>query len=197
MTIGQPAVSARKVGILLGIGIFFLPIIFAWFTLRRGYSKLARIVSLGWMALWLVIGALGQGAPPPSSVKTTPRATTVQEKTAEEIEAERLSDLRKQYERNPATALTLEASGEKGGFDTVLIISGTLTNAADFAVKDVRIECELFGNSGTRVGRVSQTLFEIVPANGSKSFRELNMGFMGGAGQVSTYRCEPNRAVKQ
>jgi hypothetical protein len=61
----------------------------------------------------------------------------------------------------------------------------------------VRIECELFGNSGTRVGRVTQTLFEIVPANGSKSFRELNMGFMGGAGQVSTFQCRPTRAIKQ
>lgn len=38
----------RKVSILLGIGIFLMPYIFAWFTLREGYSKPARFISFGW-----------------------------------------------------------------------------------------------------------------------------------------------------
>lgn len=38
----------RKVSILLGIGIFIMPYIFAWFTLREGYSKPARFISFGW-----------------------------------------------------------------------------------------------------------------------------------------------------
>ena len=43
----------RKVSILLGIGIFMMPYIFAWFTLREGYSKSARFISFGWL-LFLV-----------------------------------------------------------------------------------------------------------------------------------------------
>lgn len=43
----------RKVSILLGIGIFIMPYIFAWFTLRDGYSKSARFISFGWL-LFLV-----------------------------------------------------------------------------------------------------------------------------------------------
>lgn len=43
----------RKVSILLGIGIFMMPYIFAWFTLREGYSKSARYISFGWL-LFLV-----------------------------------------------------------------------------------------------------------------------------------------------
>lgn len=43
----------RKVSILLGIGIFLMPYIFAWFTLREGYSKPARFISFGWL-LFLV-----------------------------------------------------------------------------------------------------------------------------------------------
>lgn len=43
----------RKVSILLGIGIFIMPYIFAWFTLREGYSKAARFISFGWL-LFLV-----------------------------------------------------------------------------------------------------------------------------------------------
>ena len=47
----------RKVSILLGIGIFIMPYIFAWFTLREGYSKSARYISFGWF-LFLVFANL-------------------------------------------------------------------------------------------------------------------------------------------
>jgi hypothetical protein len=43
----------RKVSILLAIGICLMPYIFAWFTLREGYSKSARFISFGWL-LFLV-----------------------------------------------------------------------------------------------------------------------------------------------
>lgn len=43
----------RSVSILLGIGIFIMPYVFAWFTLREGYSKPARFISFGWL-LFLV-----------------------------------------------------------------------------------------------------------------------------------------------
>lgn len=46
----------RKVSILLGIGIFIMPYIFAWFTLREGYSKLARFISFGWLLFLMFIG---------------------------------------------------------------------------------------------------------------------------------------------
>ena len=38
----------RNVSILLGIGIFIMPYVFAWFTLRKGYSNAARFISFGW-----------------------------------------------------------------------------------------------------------------------------------------------------
>ena len=34
-----------RTGVLLAIGIFIMPYIFSWFTLRKGYSNLTRIVS--------------------------------------------------------------------------------------------------------------------------------------------------------
>lgn len=45
--------NPRKISILLAIGIFMMPYIFAWFTLREGYSKLVRYISFGWL-LFLV-----------------------------------------------------------------------------------------------------------------------------------------------
>ncbi len=47
MNSAQP--PTRKVSILLGIGIFFIPLIFAWFTLRKGHSTLARVLSFVWL----------------------------------------------------------------------------------------------------------------------------------------------------
>lgn len=45
----------RTIGILLGIGILFIPIIFTWFTLRKGYSTNAKAISFTWLILCLFI----------------------------------------------------------------------------------------------------------------------------------------------
>ncbi|EMF5518819.1 DUF4236 domain-containing protein [Acinetobacter baumannii] len=45
----------RKVSFLLGFGIFWMPYIFSWFTLRSGYSNRARWISFIWMILVLII----------------------------------------------------------------------------------------------------------------------------------------------
>lgn len=39
----------REVGIFLFIGIFFIPYIFSWFTLRKGHSNRSRILSFLWL----------------------------------------------------------------------------------------------------------------------------------------------------
>lgn len=41
----------RNVNFLLFIGIFLLPMIFSWFTLRKGYTTTARVVSFLWLAV--------------------------------------------------------------------------------------------------------------------------------------------------
>ena len=50
---GKP--TKRPVGFLLGFGILLLPVIFAWFTLRKGHSTLAKIISFGYLALTIII----------------------------------------------------------------------------------------------------------------------------------------------
>jgi hypothetical protein len=46
--------GSRSVGLALALGIVFVPFIFAWLTLRRGYSTLARVVALSYMAALFV-----------------------------------------------------------------------------------------------------------------------------------------------
>ena len=58
-TLSQPPLQAqqpitRKVSVLVGLGIFLFPLIFAWFTLRAGHSTLSRVVSFIWLALSII-----------------------------------------------------------------------------------------------------------------------------------------------
>lgn len=191
MTDSTPdAVTPRKVSLLLGIGIFLLPIIFSWFTLRKGYSVLARVISLGWLAVVVIATIVNPPAAPTGGDQSGQASqTAVAPKTPEQIAEEDAERLAAAYRRNPDTALKLTVSrGTKVGFETILEISGTIENAASFDIKDPEIECLLFGPSGTQVGRVRATLYEIIPANGPKAFRELSMGFMGSE-QVANYTC--------
>ena len=45
--------TQKPVSMLLGIGIFLFPIIFAWFTLRQGYSTVSRAISMVWMIIYV------------------------------------------------------------------------------------------------------------------------------------------------
>lgn len=49
----SPNHGQRNVSLLLGVGIFFMPYLFAWFTLRQGHTTLARFASFGWMILFI------------------------------------------------------------------------------------------------------------------------------------------------
>jgi len=50
--------SPRRLGIPLGMGIVLLPAIFAWFTLRRGYSSSTRIAAFVWLGVNLVFAVV-------------------------------------------------------------------------------------------------------------------------------------------
>ena len=52
-----PVVAQGRMTFLLGVGIFFMPYIFAWFTLRDGYSVISRVMSFVWLLI-VVIGLM-------------------------------------------------------------------------------------------------------------------------------------------
>ena len=47
----------REIGLGLALGIAALPVIFSWFTLRRGFTTPSRVVAFLWLAVFLGIGA--------------------------------------------------------------------------------------------------------------------------------------------
>lgn len=110
----------RKVSFLLGLGIFLFPLIFAWFTLRQGYSTLAKAISFIWLVLSLFIvlaPAANKGSPtstpeiqsaaaiqneqPASTENQATEPTPAPEPTAIEISA---GELFANYEANEVAA---------------------------------------------------------------------------------------------
>ena len=65
----------KKLPVWLIIGIILIPIIFAWFTLKQGYSKTARIISFAWMVFGIVIFALLPTPPKPAADDNIPTHT--------------------------------------------------------------------------------------------------------------------------
>lgn len=188
----------RRVSVLLGVGIFLLPWLFAWFLLRKGHSTLSRVVGFIWLALIVLVTFAPRapdGAPPakagPAAASLSPEEIAKAEREAKaEADAAAAAAAEKEVRRHPERSLSFGTiSGQKGGFETVLILNGSIKNGSNFAMKDADIKCTLTGPSGTVVGSVRETLFEIIPAHQSKRFRELNMGFMGST-QVANFNCE-------
>jgi hypothetical protein len=69
---------SRSLGarLLLGVGVLFMPYLFAWVTLLKGFSGTYRFWSFVWMILLLLGLAFGNSKSPKSSSTTTSTATS-------------------------------------------------------------------------------------------------------------------------
>ena len=67
--------EAQGLSTKLKIGIFFLPFIFAWFTLKKGVSTQAKIISFVWLLVYLGAGGGSQSENPAkqSASNSSPR----------------------------------------------------------------------------------------------------------------------------
>ena len=76
---------------------------------------------------------------------------------------------------------------EKGGFGLAMVATLTIKNTNSYSVKDLGIDCEMPGNSGTAIQHINQTIYEIIPASSEKTFRAVNMGLLHS--QASSAKC--------
>src|SRR5690606_18291640 len=67
----SPQPARRTVGFGLGLGIFLVPLVFAWFLLRQGHSAASRVIGFAWLALFLFGVAGSERASTESSVKSS------------------------------------------------------------------------------------------------------------------------------
>lgn len=81
--------------------------------------------------------------------------------------------------RNPHRNITMQNfDWSKSGFGSIMMASFRLKNENGFAVKDIAITCGLFAKSGTQLSTARQVIYEIIPAKSTRTFREVNLGFI-------------------
>ena len=108
ITVALPAVPAepnRNVGMLLGVGIFFLPFVFVWFLLRQGHTTLAKALGFGWFAFCLFATVLnptpGQSSAMSASASAGATEPARQAEMAMTVTADQLFDA---YDANEVAA---------------------------------------------------------------------------------------------
>lgn len=76
----------------------------------------------------------------------------------------------------------------RGGFGSVLLLDATLENLSSGNAKDVQVACEIIGSSGTVIHTLTQTIYQVVPANKVVRVRGVSMGFANSQG--ATINCD-------
>lgn len=112
----------RSVGVLLGIGILFIPLIFSWFTLRKGHSTLSRVVALLWAgSTILFIGGVNQGSEMIRKAELRAANVNVQEPESESVTKVNIRDILADYSNN-------EIGADNKYKGTVIEVSGTVSS---------------------------------------------------------------------
>lgn len=166
------------------------PLEAGWVEEQRRKS---RMTTFGWIIGIIVVIAIA--AANNGTENTSPgapaQATTLPEKPLTPAEQKALAAKRAIEEAKAAPEKFLKltsTSATKGGFDTVMILSGTVRNTSPIKVKDPEIECHIFSETKTVLGSVTETIFKEIPAGASVRFADERMGFANSRWQF--YSCE-------
>lgn len=105
-----------------------------------------------------------------------------EEQEKERIEKEKIKkeEFNKNLARsNPEQFLEIvKFSWSKEGFGNVMEANFTIKNKAPIDIKDFEVRCEHSAASGSLIDSNNQTIYDIVKANSTRTFRNVNMGFI-------------------
>lgn len=156
MTAEITAGTPKKVGIGLGVGIFLIPIVFAWFLLKDGYSKLSRILAFGWFGLSILITVASPKDSPPTANPNHPNAVANAAAPTPEITAFYLN---RKYEANEVSA---DDAFKGKTYIVVGRISGITKNGFDHIIVELESEkmsagvyCYMANNLKSQVASLS------------------------------------------
>ena len=83
--------------------------------------------------------------------------------------------------------LKLDSSWRRDGFDLIMMADFTIENSSEYDIKDIKIKCVHYSNSGTEIDSNSDTIYEIVKSLSTRFFYDFNMGFIHS--QVGSSSC--------
>ena len=92
------------------------------------------------------------------------------------------------YKVQAMAATKLDVSWSKSGFGSVMMVNFTITNDSDLKIKDIKIRCTHYSQSGTKIDQNTSTIYEIIEDHSKKIISDFNMGFIHT--QVHSTRCE-------
>jgi hypothetical protein len=122
---------------------------------RRTFKVLLGLVVLGGL-----INVVSQQSPRPSSPATGDLAAA----TPNEVVRRKIS--------------IEKWSWSKDGFANVMVADFLFRNDNPFPVKDLTVKCVHSAPSGTKIDENTRTIYEIIPAHGTKRVQNFNMGFI-------------------
>ena len=64
------------------------------------------------------------------------------------------------------------------GFDNIMEADFTITNGSRYDIKDIRIRCNHYAKSGTKIDSNTRTIYDIIKAGETRRFTKFNMGFI-------------------
>ena len=76
----------------------------------------------------------------------------------------------------------------KVAYGSIMKVNFEIANFNPYAVKDIEIKCTHYGPSGTEIDSNTRTIYDVIPADGSKKFKNFSMGFIHE--QAATTSCE-------
>ena len=89
-------------------------------------------------------------------------------------------------EAKPESYITMRPTyGRAFGMGT---ISGTLTNSAPYAIKDMKLKCKVVSETNKTLARYRPVILKRVPANGSITFGPIDVGYVDP--QAAVIYCE-------
>lgn len=183
----QPNSSpTKKVGILLGLGILFIPYIFSWFTLQKGYSTSAKAISLGWLGLVVVMFL----ASPKNTEQRNTATTLSSSSTSSTTTTSAVSTPSESPKESALRQAKIDFSWSKGGFGSIMEADFTIENPSNYAIKDIEVTCTHFANSGTEIDSNTRTIYESVPSRGKKVVKNFNMGFIHSQAKKTSCKIE-------
>ncbi len=117
----------------------------------------------------------------------TPEEIKVEE---EQMKEDRLNEMRK----SPLNYIEIvKESWYLGGFGSIPIHTITFKNKAQVDYSNIEIEAKYYANSGDLLDSKTYTIYDILPANSTKTFKDINMGFTNN--QVTKSHVEITGAV--
>lgn len=108
----------RKVGSLLVIGIIFIPVIFGWLLLRKGYSERVKVWGLGYTALITTIIFFGERDS--STATSTPPINSPQSSVASTPTSEAVNNVNSDKYAGKIDPSALYPYTTKGGFEKTI-----------------------------------------------------------------------------